>query len=127
MDLAVVAWTALVLAILSFFVFVILSIIEFILKFQKQSVVPPAAAAAFANAPAIDPSKILEAAAKLAEAMAKAGPALSALIASLVFLSIAGVCAGVKPVVDKATSAASSGTTGAGSAGQSGKPGTPGG
>src|SRR5438105_4898865 len=112
MDLAVVAWIAVVLAALSFLVFVRLSIIEVLLKFEKQSVVPPAAKALAEGAPAIDPSKILEAAAKLAEAMAKAGPALSALIASIVFLSIAAVSAGVKPVVDKAICSTTCGTTG---------------
>jgi hypothetical protein len=102
MDLSSVADTAVWLSKVSFGAFVVLAIIDVILKIMKHDVVPKAVAmAATAEGPQIDPSKILEAAAKLAEAMAKAGPALSALIASLVFLAIAGLCAGAKPVVDK--------------------------
>jgi hypothetical protein len=103
MDLSSVADTALWLSKACFWVFVVLSVIEVYLKFRKTDVVPQAAGVA-ANAPAgVDPSKIIEAAAKLAEALAKAGPALSALVASILFLSIAAVSVGTKEVVNKPT------------------------
>ncbi|MEA2758941.1 MAG: hypothetical protein QOH65_1554 [Methylobacteriaceae bacterium] len=98
MDLSSIASTALTLSELSFAAFVILSIVDIVLKFAARGQAPPRSAALAAG---VNPAQIFEAAAKLAEAMTKAGPALAALVASLVFLGIAAASVGGKQALDK--------------------------
>lgn len=86
-----IAATGLLLSIASFIVFVVLTSAQYAASKSAAKMVPSDAAAK--NLAGVDPAKVLEAAAKLLEAFAKAGPGLSALVASVLFLGVAGYTA----------------------------------
>jgi len=87
--IAVLGWGATAMSFASFLLFVYLSA-------RRAPALPVAGAGNVAqHAGLSDVVKVAEAVAKLADSFAKAGPALSALVASIVFLLLALVAAGI--------------------------------
>ena len=90
-----VTWVSVGLSVASFLVFVILAALGLRLR-EQQVTAKPAAADVLLQAGPSDIARTAEALAKLAEglgkfaeSLAKAGPAIAALVASIVFLSLA--------------------------------------
>jgi|SRR5438309_2273011 hypothetical protein len=91
MLIRVLTWTSLAMSVLSFLVFVVLS-----LRLKRGSNASAAEAAPARRGVEItDLTKLAEAGARLADSFSKAGPALSALVASILYLLIGTLGAGL--------------------------------
>jgi hypothetical protein len=91
-----VTWISIVLCVVSFALFVYFS---FTMR-VKQAIVPKAGLGGSAEMQSglSDMAKLVEALAKLADSFAKAGPAVMSLVASILFLLVATIGAGVDKI-----------------------------
>ena len=90
-------WAALLFAVVTFVLYIVLSLAPLWLarKEYKEKQAKAGAKKEIAAPPAIGFADLVTALAALVEGLAKAGPALWALIGSMLFLLIAGFAAGV--------------------------------
>src|SRR5215469_2389311 len=95
MAAQILTWMSMVLCVLSFAMFVYFSF-----ALQKKSVAPPVGLGREAQLQSglSDIAKLVEALSKLADSFARAGPAVMSLVASILFLLVAALGAGLERI-----------------------------